>query len=187
MYRNKIVVLLVSALYLISGCSLPGLGGNESEFPVVKDTSMRGKYAKTEKYAGIVTRAMFDHFMAVGRNSIVTNKDLNNKNKKVLLKDLERNHYKKNKYLYFTMVYNTQYLDDELKLKFSIYNHNNRNLYAGDELIYEKLYMYGALASVNYSYVIKCKNNITEEIKKGNVRLVVKYPDGTSTIFKVKM
>ena len=134
-----------------------------------------------------MNQEMFDYFIRIGRNSIVSDKDLKESNKKELLNELDSLQFIENHYLYFTMVYNMPFLDDELNLKFELLNKNKQNYVIGDTLIYQKLYRYGALESVNYSYVVYCKQSIEQAIKDGATKFVVKFPDGASNTYSLKL
>jgi hypothetical protein len=169
------------ALFL-SACSGP------TTFLLNSDTTKNSnKYAKPQKYAGIMNQAMFDYFMQIGRSSIVENKDLKESTKKQLLNELDNLKFKENYYLYFTMVYNMPFLDDELKLKFELLDNKKKNIVVGNTLIHQKLYQYGALVSVNYSYVIYTDQSVAEVLKTGASKFTVKFTDGTASTYDVQL
>lgn len=184
---KKIIVGLVLTVLLAANAF-------SGPFKLVKDDLPKDHlFNKTRLMVNLLSKQGFADLKMYTRKATVEDEDLTDAEKKEIISEVESLEFKPKQFFYYTMVYNSPFLDEEIDITFQLVDAQNNELIEDVRLFKNKILMiteYGSSMSYNYSWIISSKKQLTKKVigkESTPINLIVTYPDGKQRVYKVKI
>jgi len=183
-----LILAVITLLFILSGCALDQatLVSNNVSKEYLNDKY--GEITYTNLY--FTPKYDFDESIRVAREGILSSDRLSNSEKETLISQMRPfNTYAEKQYLtfFFRLKSPTIVKKGDIMLSFNNMNGNtiiDQILFVPNKVTIE--YKGSTSHSYNYAWIVKLKKPFTKEnFPDGNYKVIVSYPNGQSTIYKV--